>query len=53
MTGLGVNVYYVRLRTVAVNAGAVPTEGGLWSETGTLEVYPNDWWLATYPSPTR
>ena len=53
LTGLGVNVYYVRLRTVAVNAGAVPTEGGLWSETGTLEVYPNDWWLATYPSPAR
>ena len=53
LTGLGVNVYYVRLRTVTVNAGAVPTEGGLWSETGTLEVYPNDWWLATYPSPAR
>lgn len=53
LTGLSVNAYFVRLRTVALDAGNTPAAGGAWSETGTLEVYPGDWWLATYATPTR
>lgn len=53
LTGLSVNAYFVRLRRVALDAGNTPAAGGAWSDTGTLEVYPGDWWLATYATPAR
>ncbi len=53
LAGLAVNAYYVRLRTVAKDAGGAMSGSGLWSETGRLEVYPGEWWLATSQSAAR
>ncbi|MEP7154142.1 MAG: FecR domain-containing protein [Betaproteobacteria bacterium] len=51
LSGLSLNVYYVRIRIVSSAAGAGATSA--WSVTGRLEVYPNDWWLSTYHIPAK
>jgi len=56
LSGLSLNVYYVRIRTVAVAGADQPSATSAtsaWSETGRLEVYPNDWWLSTYHIPAQ
>ena len=53
LSNLSVNVYYVRLRSVSVDPVGGPANTGAWSDTGRLEVYPNDWWLSTSQDPAR
>jgi hypothetical protein len=53
LSGLSPNVYYVRIRVVTAAASGGAEVAGEWSETGTLEVYVNDWWLSTYHAPAR
>lgn len=53
LSGLSQNVYFVRIRLATVGADGVAAGIGEWSETGTLEVYANDWWLSTHHVPAR
>lgn len=51
LNGLSPNVYYVRIRVATLSDKGIAESAGEWSETGMLEVYPNDWWLSSYHVP--